>query len=267
MDQSGQKTEIQGIDIAGPSDAQSIVFVHGVMFTRKMWAPQRDALSEEFQVIAPDLPGHGARSDGTFQLEPALDLLDKVIEMLANGHAILVGLSLGGYVSAEYASRHPEKVDGLVVVGSSVNPVGWMESVTRIVGGASRLATKSARVEQDIRRAGERWVRKRDLPLETKAEIIDAGIYPQQFGEAGLDLRGTDFRAVLAAYPGPTLVLNGTRDLIMRRGEKNHAAAANDAYLASIDGVGHICNLHRPEAFTDIMRRFNNEIVTPPNDS
>ena len=267
MDQIEQNTEIQGIDIVGPLDAQSIVFVHGAMFTRKMWAPQRDALSEEFQVIALDLPGHGVRSDRPFQLETALDLLDEVIETLANGHAILVGLSLGGYVSTEYASQHPEKVDGLVVAGSSVNPVGWMKGVTRIVGGASRLATKSTRVEQNIRRAGEKWIRKRGLPVEIEAEIIDAGIYPQQFGEAGLNIQGTDFRAGLATYPGPTLVLNGTRDLIMRSGEKNHATAANDAYLASIDGVGHICNLSRPEAFTDIMRRFNNEIVNPPNDS
>ncbi|MFC7223636.1 alpha/beta fold hydrolase [Halalkalicoccus sp. GCM10025322] len=266
MSQIEQETEIEGVDVAGPPDAQPIVFVHGAMFTGKMWAPQRDALSDEFRVIAPDLPGHGARSEETFQLEPALDLLDEIVETLADGHAILVGLSLGGYVSTEYASRHPEKVDGLVVVGSSANPVGGMGVVTRAVGSASRLVTRSDLVEQGIRRAGERWVRNRDLSPEIQEEIIEAGIYPRQFGEAGPDLRWEDFRAALGTYPGPTLVLYGSRDLVMRKGGEDHAAAANDAYLASIDGVGHICNLHRPEAFTDAVRRFSDEIVNAPSD-
>lgn len=261
MAQTEHETGFEGVDIAGPSNAQPIVFVHGAMFTRKMWAPQRDGLSDEFRIIAPDLPGHGTRSDETFQLEPALDLLDEVVETVADGHAILVGLSLGGYVSTEYASRHPEKVDGLVLVGSSANPVGGMGILTRAVGSVSRLATRSDLVERGVRRAGERWVRNRDISPEAKAEIIESGIYPRQFGKAGPDLRWEDFRAALSTYPGPTLVLHGSRDLVMRGGAEDHAAAANNAYLASMDGVGHICNLHRPTAFTDAIRRFSNEIV------
>ncbi len=267
MSRDTQETDLRGVDVAGPSDAQPIVFVHGAMFTRKMWAPQRDALSDEFRVITPDLPGHGTRSDGTFRMEAALDLLDEVIERMADGHAILVGLSLGGYVSTEYASRHPGSVDGLVLVGSSANPDGRMGLATRAVGTVSRLATKSDLVERGVRCAGERWVQKRDISPEAKAEIIESGIYPRQFGKAGPDLRWKDFRAALATYPGPTLVLYGSRDVVMRRGAKDHAAAANDAHLASIDGAGHICNLHRPEAFTDAVRRFSKEMVDSTNDA
>lgn len=261
MDQSSEAAELRGVDIAGPTDGQPIVFVHGAMLTRKLWAPQRDALSDEYRVIAPDLPGHGTRSDETFRLEPAIELLDDLIETQADGHAILVGLSLGGYVSTEYASRYPEKVDGLVVVGSSANPVGRMGAVTRVVGTVSRLATRSDRVEQGVRRAGEKWVRERDLSPEIKEEIITAGIYPRQFGEAGPDLRGKDFRNALSLYPGPTLVINGERDLVMQRSAEDHAAAANNAYIATMDGVGHICNLHRPDAFSAVVRKFSTEIV------
>jgi pimeloyl-ACP methyl ester carboxylesterase len=195
-------------------------------------------------------------------MEPALEQLDEVVEELAGGHAILVGLSLGGYVVTEYANRHPEKVDGLVLTGCSANPVGRMELVTRAVGGVSRLATRSDLVERGVRRVGERWVRKRDISPEAKREIIESGIYPRQFGEAGPDLRGKDFRAALASYPGPTLILNGERDLIMRRAEEDHAAAGQDVYTAVIDGVGHICNLHRPEAFDDAIRQFDRRAVS-----
>ncbi|EMA33868.1 alpha/beta fold hydrolase, partial [Halobiforma nitratireducens] len=44
---------MRGVDVAGPPDAPALVFVHGAMFTRKMWAPQRDALADEYRVVAP----------------------------------------------------------------------------------------------------------------------------------------------------------------------------------------------------------------------
>ncbi|MCU4742883.1 alpha/beta hydrolase [Natronoglomus mannanivorans] len=261
MIRRGTQSELDGVDVAGPSDAQPIVFVHGAMFTRTMWAPQRDALSDEFRVIVPDLPGHGSRSESQFRLEPALELLDEVVETEADGNAILVGLSLGGYVSTAYAGRYPEKVDGLVISGCCPNPVDTMELLTRANGALSRLATRSDRIERGVERLGKRWVENRDLPRDVEREITDAGFYPKQFGEAGAALAGWDFRAAFAAYPGPTLILNGERDLVLRRGEKHHAAAAQDCQIKIIAGVGHVCNLHRPTAYTDTVRTFARRAV------
>ncbi|ARS90372.1 alpha/beta fold hydrolase [Natrarchaeobaculum aegyptiacum] len=247
---------IRGVDVAGPPDARPIVFVHGAMFTRTLWAPQRDALSEEYRVIAPDLPGHGTRSDESFDLAPALALLDDVLESEADGSAVLVGLSLGGYVITEYARRKPENVDGLVIVGSSANPVRGMNLLTRATGAVARLATRSDLVERGIQRLGTRWVRNRDLSPEHEREILESGIFPREFGTPGPDLGGRNVRAGLEAYQGPVLVVNGERDKIMRSGEREHAAAAGDANVIVLEGVGHVCNLHRPETFTNVVRRF-----------
>lgn len=256
---SGQ--ELRGVDVAGPEDAQSIVFVHGSVFTRTMWAPQRKALSDEFRIVAPDMVGHGTRGDEQFRFEPTVDLLDEAVEQAAGGSGIVVGLSLGGYVATEYARRHPEKVDGLVISGSSANPVEKMNYVTRAVGGVSRLATRSDRVEGAVGRLAERWVNKRDLPSDVKREIIDSGFYPRTFGDAGPYLAGHDFRAAFGEYPGPSLVLNGQKDLVMRKGEENHAAAARDARVEVLDGAGHVCNLHRPTEYTAAIRRFHDRAV------
>ena len=251
----------EGIDIAGPSDAPSIVFVHGSMFTRKMWLPQQRDLSDEYHTVAPDLPGHGTRAGKPFRMEPAIDVLEDVFRAHVDGSAVLVGLSLGGYVSTEYAYRHPDQVDGLVLSGSSANPTGKMELVTRLTGGLARLLTKP-----DLgKRAGEklitRWVRNRELPPDIEREIIEAGFYPKQFGDPGPDLAGEDFRAKLSTYPGSTLILNGEHDKLMRRGEQAHAAAARDARVEVIAGVGHICNLHRPATYADRVRRFVRQTV------
>jgi pimeloyl-ACP methyl ester carboxylesterase len=59
MDQMVRSHEhVIGCDVAGPLDAFPIVLVHGAAWTRKMWIPQMEALSDEFRMIAVDLPGH-----------------------------------------------------------------------------------------------------------------------------------------------------------------------------------------------------------------
>lgn len=245
-----------GVDVAGPDDGRPIVFLHGAMFTRKLWLPQLRGLSDEFRTIAPDLPGHGARAHETIRMDSAIELVEETIEAQAGGSAVLVGLSLGGYVATEYAYRNPTDVDGLVLTGASANPVGGMETLTRAVGRLARLATRPDVGERAVERLGKRWVRNRDLPPDIEREIIEAGIYPRQFGEAEPAVAGEDFRARLSTYPGPTMILNGENDKIMRRGERDHAGAARDGRAEVLADVGHICNLHRPTTYTARLRNF-----------
>jgi pimeloyl-ACP methyl ester carboxylesterase len=261
MQQNEPPTLSDGVDTAGPEDAPSIVFVHGAVFTRKMWAPQRDALAEEFHIVAPDLPGHGTRADGQFDFESAIDLLDRVVETNTDGNPLIVGLSLGGYIATEYVSHHPEQVDGVVLSGCSANPVDGMELLTRATGGITRLVTRSDRINRFIDNRAAEWVRKRDISGAHKDEIIESGFYPKQFGNAGPYLAGRDFRAALASYPGPSLILNGERDLVMRRGEDAHTEAAQQGRVEVLETVGHVANLHRPTAYTNAVSEFMRQTV------
>ena len=73
MEQTIRSTEnILVYDVVGPRDAFPIVLVHGVSWTRRMWMPQLEALSDEFRVIALDLPGHGALREQPFRLKAAV---------------------------------------------------------------------------------------------------------------------------------------------------------------------------------------------------
>jgi pimeloyl-ACP methyl ester carboxylesterase len=244
------------VDLAGRPDADPIVLLHGTVFNRTMWAPLRETLSDSFRVVAPDLPGHGERRDEPFDLETAVETVDAAVEAHADGSAHVVGLSLGGYVATAFAGRHPGSVEGLVLSGSSANPVGRLGTLSDLVGRAALLASRSDRVERGVDRLAARWVRDRDLSPAAETEIVDAGFDLRPFGEAGGEIAGEDFRAALAAYGGPALVLNGQWDFLMRRGETAHADAAGDARVAVVDGAGHACNLERPETYAAAVRRF-----------
>jgi pimeloyl-ACP methyl ester carboxylesterase len=253
-DLAARRTET--VDAVGPSDAPPVVFVHGTIFNRTMWAPQRTALSNEFRVIAPDLPGHGERRDEPFRLAEGVRTVNDAIERFADGPVHLVGLSLGGYVASAFAARRPEAVEDLIVSGCSANPVGLLGAATDVVGDVALRASESGLVERAVDRLAARWVRKRDLPAELEAEIIDAGFDLRPFGEAGREIAGVDFRSSFASFDGPKLVLNGQWDLLMRSGEKAHAKAAEDVTVAVVAGAGHTCNLERADAYAEAVRRF-----------
>lgn len=256
MSESIAEGSSESIDVVGPPDAEPIVLVHGTIFNRTMWAPQRELLSESHRVIAPDLPGHGDRRNEPFDFEEALRTVDEAIDRHADGSVHLVGLSLGGYVATEFARREPDSIESLVISSSSANPVGLLGLATEVTGKAALLASRSDLIERGVDRLAARWVKNRKLYPEFEAEILEAGFDLQPFGEAGLEIGGHDFRAAFASFEGPALVLNGEGDLLMRRGENAHADAAEDAHLQVIEGAGHVCNLEQVDEYEVAIRRF-----------
>lgn len=64
----------------------------------------------------------------------------------------------------------------------------------------------------------------------------------------------------LAAYPGPTLILNGSFDVVFRLGQRGFRAVAQDGRIVRLNGATHLSNLDRPAAFNLAVRRFADEL-------
>ena len=113
----------------GPRDAPGLVFLHGTRLSRAQWWPQLRRLSGSFRCVALDLPGHGALADEPFTIDAAIGTVCRAIDAeIPSGRAILVGLSMGGYVAIDAAEAHPERVAGLVLAGCSAEtfgPIVW----------------------------------------------------------------------------------------------------------------------------------------------
>lgn len=244
-------------DSAGPADAPAIVLIHGAVVSRKMWLPQLRGLSDEFHVIAPDLPGHGALADTPFTFETAADELSDLIQQAAGGRALVVGLSLGGYVAMELADRFPHLAAGLVLSGSSLNFRGVLAGYLRFAAWLMQrgwLKMKREQAEQKVRRM---------FPpaLADAADAqLRAGVYPGPLGASYARMAGREFSAMLGRYPGPILILNGENDTASRRGENQFASAARKGSVLTIQGAGHACNLDQPEKYNRAVRDFAHAI-------
>jgi pimeloyl-ACP methyl ester carboxylesterase len=229
-------------DVAGPPDAPAIVFVHGTRLSRAAWAPQLEGLSDEFRVIALDLPGHGSLAHVPFTLGTATTQVEAVIDEAAGGRAIVVGLSLGGYVAMDVAAISPERVAGLVLAGATREPIGpwtWPYRGLALVFRRGHRATLAR---------FDRWFFRFRFPAAVADPLIAGGFFPAG-GAVALDaLMDERFLPRLAAYRGPTLILNGTLDVVFRLG-------------VTIPRATHLVNLDRPKAFNAAIRRFAQAVV------
>jgi pimeloyl-ACP methyl ester carboxylesterase len=99
----------------------AIVFLHGLGVSSASWAAQMSALEDRFTVVAWDLLGHGQspvpEDPSLYSREGALEDLDEIIATL-DTKPILVGHSLGGYLSMSYAATEPDKIRGMVLIAT-----------------------------------------------------------------------------------------------------------------------------------------------------
>lgn len=119
----GHLTGVQGIDPERPS----LVFIHGAGGSAQGWQGLLSALGRRWNTIALDLPGHGQTpGPGRETINDYADWLDQALAELAPGRVILIGHSMGGATAQTYALAHPDRLDGLVLIGTGaalpVNP-------------------------------------------------------------------------------------------------------------------------------------------------
>ena len=118
----------------GGSGGVPVVFVHAFSGNAGHWAQALDHLRPTRRALAFDLRGHGTSAAPATPEGWAVDSLATdiaaVADQLGLERFVLVGHSLGGAASAAYAGAHPDKVAGLVLVGTpGKSPPGVGEKI------------------------------------------------------------------------------------------------------------------------------------------
>jgi pimeloyl-ACP methyl ester carboxylesterase len=236
----------------------AIVFLHGTRLTGAQWASQVESLGEEFRCLAPDLPGHGSAADVPFTVAVAAERVATLIDAEAGGRAIIVGLSLGGYVAMDVAARWPDRVAGLVLAGATAEPVGprsWLYS---------GLALIFESIPDSLLTRVNRWFFLHRYPAAIADPILAGGFHFEGGAVAVRALVGERFRPRLARYPGRTLVVNGEFDLVFRASAEAFRRVASDARTVVLPAAMHLTNLDQPELFAAAVRRFVRRLADAP---
>lgn len=84
-----------------------VVLVHGFAEDSDVWKYQLEALSAHYRLIIPDLPGAGASAlTDTFSMELGADCIRQVLQQENIERTILIGHSMGGYISLAFAEKY-----------------------------------------------------------------------------------------------------------------------------------------------------------------
>jgi pimeloyl-ACP methyl ester carboxylesterase len=98
-----------------------VVLLHGLGGNSTNWVFNTPALAQKYRVIVPDQVGFGTSDKPliNYRVGTYVDFLDKLLSELKVERATLVGNSMGGWVAAAYALKHPAKVERLVLVDAA----------------------------------------------------------------------------------------------------------------------------------------------------
>lgn len=104
---------------AGSGDA--VVLIHGAANDWHEWAINIEGLSRDFKIFAPDLPGFGQSEpfDKGLASSWLIPFLKEFIDNLGLKRTHIVGHSLGGLITMEFALKYPDTVNKLVLVDSA----------------------------------------------------------------------------------------------------------------------------------------------------
>lgn len=229
-------------------DALTLVLIHGAGGSHLHWPAELRRLADA-TVYALDLSGHG-RSDGSGcnTIADYVDVLIGFLDATRTDSAVLVGHSMGGAIAQMTALTHPERVTGLVLVGTGarlrVTPA-ILDGILSDSENAIDLITRFAWAEgapEELTRLGRQTLAETP-PEVTHGDFLACNVF--------------DVMDRLAEIRARTLVISGTADLLTPHKYGVYLAEhIPNARLVTVEGGGHMVALEQPGVVARAVREF-----------
>lgn len=251
----GQKIVYQE---AGNANAPVIVMLHGLGGSSAHWATSIMPLAEKFRVIVPDQVGFG-KSDKpliSYRIGTYVDFLDAFLTQLKIEKATVAGISLGGWIAAQYAITYPKRVEKLVLVDAAgfAPPKDFDPRFFQ-----NLFPTTRAQVKQSISLILFNTALINDAVVDslmTQRFLAGDGYTIQQIIESVK--RNEDYvDGQLGQIKQPTLIIWGKQDkLILPVNGERYKREIAGSQLVVIDQAGHAPNMEKASEFNAALLKF-----------
>ena len=271
-----RRVEIRGREVEyvelGAEHEDAIVFIHGLGANWQTFLENIPFFAETHHVLALDLPGFG-RSEmpaEDISIPFYADVIDELLELTGVEAATLVGNSMGGFVGAEVAVRHPHRAESLVLVSPAIlwgeyrraKPLMSLARVSELtvgrflVGEVPRFLVKRPRL-----RAAGIWLGGIEYPhrlsRELQHELILTVKRTQGFTPALLAFGNYPVREELPKISCRTLLVWGDKDrLVTVKHAEQLAELIPESRVEIFRRTGHVAMLERPDRFNRVVAEF-----------
>lgn len=265
MTQPTQYLELDGATIAyqrtGTGNRDTLVLSHSLFFNRRMFDGLVAELADEFDIVAYDHRGHGESStahDQRYDMDAHYNDAAALIEALASGPVHFAGNSMGGFVALRIATRRPDLVKTVTILGSSGEAqsdrpkFAQLLEQMKIDGGASIgdilsniFFGQSSLARESFATTLAQW-RSHLEALTPFAATLGAGV-----------VHRTGINSELRHAMTPILAIAGAEDPVYPAPQSRAVAeAAPDGSFVLVEGAGHSVALEQPEAAAAAIRAF-----------
>jgi 3-oxoadipate enol-lactonase len=250
-------------EVAGPDDAPAILLLHAGVATSAMWEPQWRDLLRDHRVIRYDLRGFGRTESQDVPFSNRSDAI-AVLDAAGVERATLVGASRGGTIALDTAVEFPDRVAGVMIVGSAASGMPSADGTPEELAIDAEIEAlyDAGDAEAALRREVELWwVGPRRTTADVDPAFLAAG-YADNL--ANLPRESESPTPIPLDPPAwgryatlgiPLLFAVGDEDLST---EIANTRALADAAPGSehhvFEGAAHIPSAEHPEAFTRRLR-------------
>jgi 3-oxoadipate enol-lactonase len=253
------KLETNAVKIHRRGKGKALVLLHCLGVDHRLWDLACAGLESGYTLVSYDFPGHGETKppDGPYGITELSSQLAALLAREGIARAHVAGISLGGLVAQDFASRYPENVDKLVLIDTTPRYTDDMRGM---------WATRAAQARKDGVRALipgllDIWFTKEFAASDPEAVRYVRGrfetCHAEGYALACEALAKADLTASTPTIKTPTLVLCGEQDIpsfldAARWLEKN----IKGARLEWLGPARHCSVLEQPDSFRKILREF-----------
>lgn len=249
-----------GYDDVGASNGVPVLFIHAFPLNRTMWAPQVSAMVERCRCVAADLRGFGESvRQPPYSMAQYADDLAGLLDQLHLPRVVLVGCSMGGYVSFELWRRHRDRVRAMVLVDTRAT-ADTEEAMQRRRQQIELVRTEGSTALANAQIASMVGKTTREKQPDTYDAVHRMMAQAPVDGIAGAleaMMKRPDSTADLSQIDVPTLVVVGEEDAItpLKEARAMHEKIPG-SLLQVIAQAGHLSCMERPAAFNHVLTEF-----------
>ena len=248
-------------------NGEPLVFVPGLQGRWEYTAITINALAKHFRVITASLcdePSSGGSFDRERGLDAYGDHVQGLMDLAGVRRALVCGLSFGGLVALNIASRFPERVAALVLAstpGPGFHLRRRHEIYARLpwIFGPLFLVETPFRAGPEIRRAMPSATDRRAFGWSMLRATLKAPLSPARMAARARSIAAYDIAAACAGVNAPTLVITGEPGLdfvVKTDTSEQYARLIASAQHVVLSRTGHQGSLTRPDAFAELVRQF-----------
>src|SRR5262245_2509517 len=228
-------------------DGPPLILTHGYSSTSAMWQGQVAALSKRHKLVQWDMRGHG-QSDypedpAAYSEAATVGDIKALLDEVGAEHAVVGGLSLGGYMSLAFYRAHPEYVAALLIIDTGP---GFKKDDAREAWN-KRAYDTAERFEREGLAVLKSGSRERSSVTHRDARGLALA------ARGMLTQRDASVIEMLPAVRVPSLIVVGAEDTPFLAASDYMAARIPGATKVVIPAAGHAVNIDQPEAFIDAV--------------